>query len=267
MLEIKHDFHVHTTFSDCCSDERQIPEIILPELVRLGIRRVGFADHIWANPAFAPNDFYRPQTIERIKRLREILKSLPDYGVKIYVGCEAEMLGPGKFGITPELAEQLDLVVLATDHFHFKGIVGQPRSESPRDIGVHMLEFFVAGARCSMATTLAHPCLPLGFMQHYDEIINSLSDNEMLDAFAVAAETGVAWEITVSYFPDPVKNRFHNIDTPVRVLSLAKQAGCKFVFGSDSHTISRLARIHELRYFIDKIELTEQDIHHLGRVI
>lgn len=143
MLEIKHDFHVHTTFSDCCSDERQIPEIILPELVRHGIRRVGFADHIWANPAFAPNDFYRPQTFERIKRLREILKSLPDYGIKIYVGCEAEMLAPGKFGITPELAEQLDIVVLATDHFHFKGIVEQPRSESPRDIGVHMLEFLL----------------------------------------------------------------------------------------------------------------------------
>jgi histidinol phosphatase-like PHP family hydrolase len=243
----------------------QIPEVILPELVRLGIKRVGFADHVWANPDLLPNEFYRPQNINRIERLREQLKSVPNLGIEILVGCEAEMLAPDKFAITPEIAQRLDIVVLATDHFHFKGIVEQPKTEAPRDIGVQMLKLFIGGAKCKMATTLAHPMLPLGFMQHYDAIIDSLSDNEMFDAFSVAAQTGVAWEITLSYFPDQAKNRYHSIETPLRVLSIAKQAGCKFVFGSDAHTIQRLGRIHELSFFVDKLGLNEGNIHKLGK--
>jgi HisJ family histidinol phosphate phosphatase len=266
MLKINHDFHVHTYLSSCCADERQLPVNIVPRARELGIERIGFTDHLWANPAYPPNDFYLPQTANQIKMLREILHGIKVEGVKIYVGCEAEMIGPGKFGILPELAESLDFVVLATDHFHFKGFVEQPAGESDREIAEHMLKFFKAGAQCQMATILAHPCFPLGYMERYDSIIATVTDNEFLDAFHVAAESGVALEITVSFLRDPSKNRFFSLETPVRVLSLAKQAGCKFVFGSDSHTIERLSRIHELEYFIRTVGLTEEDIHPFAKI-
>jgi HisJ family histidinol phosphate phosphatase len=261
MLKIDHDFHVHTYLSSCCTDERQLPENIIPAAKKLGIARIGFTDHLWANPEYAPNDFYLPQTEKQIESLREELHGVNTDGIKVYIGCEAEMIAPGKFGILPALAETLDFVVLATDHFHFKGFVEQPPTDSDRDIAAHMLKFFRAGAKCKLATILAHPCFPLGYIERYDAIIATIPDSEFLDTFHVAAESGVALEITVSFLRNPAKNRFFSLETPVRALSLAKQAGCKFVFGSDSHTIGRLGRIHELEYFIRAVGLTEVDIH------
>ena len=261
MLKIDHDFHVHTALSRCCSDERQLPVNIIPAVKKLGIARLGFTDHLWANPEYTPHEFYLPQTEKQIELLREKLQGVNPDGVKIYIGCEAEMIAPGKFGILPALAESLDFVVLATDHFHFKGFVEQPPTDSDRDVAAHMLKFFRAGAQCKLATILAHPCFPLGYIERYDAIIATIPDNEFLDSFHVAAASDVALEITVSFLRNPVKNRFFSLETPVRVISLAKQAGCKFVFGSDSHTIERLGRIHELEYFIRTVGLTESDIH------
>ena len=266
MLKINHDFHVHTYLSSCCSDERQLPVNIIPRVRELGIERIGFTDHLWANPEYVPHEFYLPQTEKQIDLLREKLRGVDTDGVEVYVGCEAEMIAPGKFGILPELAESLDFVVLATDHFHFKGFVEQPAGESDREIAEHMLKFFKSGAQCKMATILAHPCFPLGYIDRYDAIIAAIPDNEFLDAFHIAAESGVALEITVSFLQDPVKRRFFSLETPVRVLTLAKQAGCKFVFGSDSHTIERLSRIHELEYFIRTVGLTEDDIHPFAKI-
>lgn len=264
MLKIDHDFHVHTSLSRCCQDIRQQPENIIPLAEKLGIRRLGFTDHLWANPQYAPHEFYREQTGRQIDLLREKLRGVNPGGVEALIGCEAEMIAPGKFGILPELAATLDFVTLATDHFHFKGFVEPPPTESDRDIAAHMLKFFRAGAQCELATILAHPCFPLGYIERYDAIIATISDNEFLDSFQVAADSGVALEITVSFLPDPAKNRFFSLETPVRALTLARQAGCKFVFGSDAHSPGRLGRIHELEYFVRALKLDAGDMHPLA---
>jgi histidinol phosphatase-like PHP family hydrolase len=95
MLHIDQDLHIHTYLSACCKDkDRQRPGAILELAEQMGVKTVGFADHIWVNPDLRPSKWYRPQDETQTARLRADLSSVAT-GVRVLVGCEAEMIGPG----------------------------------------------------------------------------------------------------------------------------------------------------------------------------
>ncbi len=261
MIKLEHDLHVHTFLSECSMSPTQTPENIIRQARELGLRQIGFADHIWANHEIQPHSFYQSQDERQISRLREQLKKIeiPD-DIKVLVGCEAEMAGPGRFGITRELAESLDFVLLATDHFYFSGFVDEPPERTPRALAKHMLTMFKAGAASGLATSLAHPMMPFGYFDLYEAAMAEISDQELLDAFGLAAEHKVALEISGNFLPD--RRRTHNFDIqiPLRIIELAKRAGCKFTFGSDAHNLEKMQRIKDLEFFIVTLELTTQDL-------
>ena len=59
---IDHDMHIHTYLSSCCGDkENQRPAKIIALAAEMGLKTIGFADHIWENPNIEPSDWYRPQ--------------------------------------------------------------------------------------------------------------------------------------------------------------------------------------------------------------
>ncbi len=265
MRLIDHDLHVHTYLSACCKDkENQRPREILALAERMGLKTIGFADHIWVNPCEEPSDFYRSQDHSQITRLRNDL--LSESGpVRVLVGCEAETIAAGKFGITREFAESLDYVGLSASHFHMKKFVQQPKDDRPRSVAEHLAAFFVSAASSGLATIIVHPFKPFGYEDRYDEAIAALSDAELFDAFAVAAKMGVAIEITTSFLPpaendDGSKSSRWSIETPLRVLSLAKAANCKFCFGSDAHALGDMQSLTKLETFSRSLDLTPGDI-------
>jgi len=264
-LLVDHDLHIHTVFSNCCGDSQQIPENIIKLANESGLKKIGFSDHTWENNELEPTEWYANQGGGRINELARTVRASAIESPRIFIGCEAETMSHGKFSISQDFAATLDYVVLATDHFHFTDLVEQPSDYSPATFGRHLLKMFRAGAVAPFKNiVLAHPCLPLGFMNLYEPMIDTISDSEFLDTFAVAAEHNVALEITLSFFPDAARNRNFSRSVPVRVLSLAKQAGCKFVFGSDAHSLVRLQRIHELDFFVQELALERTDIHPLA---
>lgn len=264
-IVIDHDLHVHTYLSSCCGDkDNQRPKNILAVAEKMGLNTIGFADHLWVNPQVEPSDWYRPQDERQITRLRHELTSLSS-PVHFLVGCEAETVAPGKFGITQEFAESLDYVGLACSHFHMDGFVQQPRDGTPRSIGVHLLAFFTSAARSGLATVIVHPFKPFGYESQYDNTIAALSDAELVDTFSVAAELGVAIEITTSFLPptdekDSSAASIWSIETPLRILSLAKAAGCKFCFGSDAHSPGGMRLLVKLEVFSRQLDLSEEDM-------
>jgi len=153
----------------------------------------------------------------------------------------------------------LDYVLLACSHFHMREFVEQPTTDSPHDVGKHLLKFFISGVRSGLATCVAHPFLPCGHMDRFDDIISNISDAEFADAFAVAAEQHVGVEITTGFLP-PNHGIPFSIETPTRFLSIAKQAGCRFSFGSDAHNPDQQRRLPELARFVRIIGLTENDL-------
>jgi len=260
-----HDLHVHTYLSACCVDkENQRPGKILALAGKMGLSTIGFADHIWVNTHVEPSGWYRQQDERQITCLRHDLMSVSS-SVRVLVGCEADTVAPGKFSITPEFTESLDYVGLSCSHFHMKGLVQQPRDDSPRSIGEHLMTFFISAARSGLATVIVHPFRPFGYDRQYGDAIAALSDAELSDAFSVAAERNVAVEITPSFLPptekkDRLAASMWTIETPLRVLSLAKAAGCKFCFGSDAHSPGGMRGLLELEVFSERLDLSEEDI-------
>ena len=265
---IDHDLHVHTYLSDCCHDKaNHTPARILEAAAGMGLRTVGFTDHLWANSDLEPSDWYRPQDEGQIFRLQEDLGSIST-NVRVLIGCEAETIAPGKFGITPEFAEELDFVLLACSHFHMTGFVQQPESHEPHDVARHTMKFFVSAVESGVATAIPHPFMPMGFQDRFDEVVAEIPDAEFTDAFGIAAEKGVGIEITTSFLPPEPRNgrppTWH-IETPIRLLELARRAGCKFFFATDAHDLAMLKGLRKLGLFAEALGLTEEGVLPLAR--
>jgi len=258
-MKLDHDLHIHTSLSACCADKQNhTPKNIITLAEKMKVHTIGFSDHVWQNPNYQPNDWYRPQDENQIIKLRENLKSI-ETPTRILVGCEADTVMPGIFSITPQFAETLDFVILSCNHFHIKDLVEQPESESPKHLAKHILKFFRSGASSEFATSIVHPLMTLGYMHAFDKTINYISDAEFLDAFGLACDNNVAIEITTGFLPKGSKFNF-SIETPIRFLSLAKQAGCKFTLATDAHSPAAQRRLPELSAITSAIGITEKDI-------
>ncbi len=255
---IDHDLHVHTYLSSCCGDKvNQVPRSILALAVEMGISTIGFADHVWSNPLVPPSNWYRPQDETQIDRLRKDLSEIST-PVRVLVGCEADMVAPGRFGITEEFAMKLDFVLLSCSHFHMKDFVEQPASNEPRDVACHLLSFFRSGVKSGLATSIAHPFVPCGHRE-YDKIIAAISDHEFEDALGLAAENKVGLEITTGFIPSGEGCSF-SLETPLRILSLARKAGCKFTFGSDAHEPAAQRKLPQLSCLVGALKLNTEDL-------
>jgi histidinol phosphatase-like PHP family hydrolase len=129
-----------------------------------------------------------------------------------------------------------------------------------------MLKFFISAANSGLPDILVHPFFPYNYVELYDKSIASLSDAEILDAFSIAAENNIGIEINKCYLPNPQYEYFFSLETPLRILNLAKQAGCLFTLGSDSHSIASFGVLDKLQALAESLELTEENIHPLAKI-
>ena len=259
------DMHVHSFASVCCQDDKQTPENIIPLLAAHGYKKVGFADHVWISKDIEPSRFYKTQNGERHIEMLNFIHSCK-WEIEVLVGCESDMIAPGVFGITPEFKEKMDYVVMATDHFHMTDFVEQPEDKTPEGLAKHMLKFFISAAKSGLPDILVHPLFPYNYVELYDKSIASLSDAEIIDAFSIAAENNIGIEINKCYLPNPQYEYFFSLETPLRILSLAKQAGCLFTLGSDSHSLMSFGVLDKLQAIAESLKLTEENIHPLAKI-
>jgi len=259
------DMHIHTFASVCCQDENQIPENIVPLLGNMGYKKIGFVDHIWISKDVDPSHFYKTQNGATHVELFDFVHS-HKWDIEVLVGCETDMVAPGVFGITPEFKEKMDYVVMATDHFHMTNFVQQPEEKTPECLAQHMLKFFISAAKSGIPDVLVHPFFPYGYIDLYDKSIASLSDAELLDAFAIAASNNIGIEINKCYLPNSKGGCLFSLETPLRILTLAKQAGCTFTIGSDSHSLKSFDVLGKLQCLAKSLGLSEGNIHPLAKI-
>lgn len=259
------DMHIHTFASVCCSNDTHIPENIIPLLAQKGYKKIGFVDHLWDSKDVPPSNFYVTQDGKKHLELYKFIHSR-EWEIEVLVGCEADMKAPGVFGITHELKEKLDYVAMATDHFHMRSFVEQPSEQTPRALGKHMLTFFISAAESGLPDILVHPFYPYGYIDLYDEAMSSMSDAELIDAFSIAASKNIAIELNKCCLPKSTPERSFSIETSFRIFTLAKQAGCKFTFGSDAHSLETFVVLDQLQSFARSLNITKQDIHPIAQV-
>lgn len=258
---ISHDLHVHTILSSCCSDEMATPRNMIKRASELGIKVLGFANHLWDDRIEGASPWYAPQNFNHINKIREEIPQ-DTAGVRVLVGCETEYCGHGKLAISREVAEQLDYVLVPISHFHMKGLVVDPAEIATlQDVANLLVKRFKEAIELELTTGIAHPFLTLGYQEH-DKILAYISDSMFEDCFGRAAERRVSIEIHPGYFPSLFKGEQenHHDETFLRMLSIAKQMGCCFHFGSDTHTLQNLDRTLKFQKCVDMLGITQKDI-------
>jgi histidinol phosphatase-like PHP family hydrolase len=265
-LAIDHDIHVHTFLSSCSADPEAVPEKMLEAASRCGLRTVGFADHLWDAAVGGASEWYRPQDFAHISRLREQLP-VDTHGVRVLIGCETEYVGGGRVGISPEVAGQLDFVLVPHSHFHMEGFVRPAEIDSPETIAGLLQERFAEVIELEATTGVAHPFLPCVLPERTDEILALVSDSAFADLFGRAAQQGVSVEITTGAFPSlngGETEGFHD-ESFLRVYDLALEAGCLFHFASDAHSLAHVGKVRQLEPLARRLGLTRENLHPLVR--
>ena len=116
----------------------------------------------------------------------------------------------------------------------------------------------------SKPVSVAHPFAP-GAMPMDQRgsttlrLVNEHSD-ELLKLFKKAASLNIPMEINCSAVTECGGYDFNDEHPSVRLFKLAKQAGCKFTFGTDSHSVAGLSLINVSDSFTNACGITESDV-------
>lgn len=256
---IDHDLHIHTLLSSCSRDPEQTTARILSYAKENGFRQVAVTDHFWDETVPGASSWYAPQDYPNVA------KSLPlpqESGVQFLFGCETEMDKNCKLGIARETIDKFDFVIVPTTHLHMTGFtIDEEDKPIPRRAAVYVKRF---EALLSMDLPFckigfAHATCPLiarkNPRDHLD-VLNLIPDATFFDLFRETAKVGMGVELNFPYLSYDEGER----EEALRPYRIARECGCKFYFGSDTHHPDKLEKAPALfRATAEALGLTESD--------
>jgi len=256
---INHDLHIHTHFSPC-ADASATAKHYISKARELGLQKIAFTDHMWddAVPCTVPD--YKKLTYEYVSGFKEEVAREDATGIHILYGCETELDKDGNIGVGEEVASQLDILIVPQSHTHLT--MPKELYEPYRRHADYMLDRFydiVESPLREYITTIPHPFDAVACPYDNREIIRTISDKEFSDCFRAAKDQNIAIEINAGAFHRCSVAEIAT-DPMIHMLRLAKDAGCKFVFGSDSHNDTGHDRFFKNYVVATILELTDADI-------
>jgi histidinol phosphatase-like PHP family hydrolase len=224
-----HDFHVHTAYSPCARDKSQAtPLVMIKEAERLGIKTVGFSDHFAQFPPY-PLPKWENSGKEMIASLRKDLQRI-NTPIQILIGVESDLLEEGKLSINKEYAAGLDYVIISASHFHLPGIK-KPSSTKIISIAQHYVNMLKAALEFDFISIIAHPFkTPKNALGSPMEYIEQIPQREYYEIAEKALKQGIAMEINGQLGLDQ-----EYLAAIKPFVSVCKEVGVKFSYGSDAH--------------------------------
>lgn len=254
----KSDLHVHTNLS-FCSPQTVTAESYLALCEADGIQTIGFSNHIY-KPEILQTEY--PANVRFALRLQEELAALQGkYPVKVLLGCEVEMFYGQQPTLLPEDAAAFDYILLAASHIynqvHEYAHMNLSTPEAARTL--FLKQFHRA---CLMEygkpTGICHPLYPVS-CPFEQEVVDGITDSQLEECFTLAASHEKSIEIHASLFrPGTARDQDGLSPAYLRFLEAAKSCGCKFHFGSDSHTPEGFSQAHrKLELAARRLGITE----------
>ena len=260
-MKIQHDVHMHTFLSRCSDDPNFLPPAIIERSKANGIRVLGFTDHMWDKTMpGGDNAVYRNQDYDHVVKIHDMMPDRID-GIRILFGCETEYYGKGRIGISKEVASLFNYVLVPTNHT-LTDFAKEEGLISPTELAKELVKRFREVLSFDVAAGICHPMLPMGFFDIGDKIFNSISNEEFNECFSMANEKKVSLEINSCTFPGIYSRGTDGFtdETYLRFFTLAKEAGCKFHFGSDAHSIEDIDRLQKLEPYLEILKITDEDL-------
>ena len=265
---IKEDWHIHSHFSGCSNDPEQNVQNICHIAVKANLSAIGFADHLWQNPDKStwPEDLAK-NNHEIIAELREEIANanIPS-DLQVFLGAEAEMTGFNQFSITKDFAETLDFVLMPHNHIH-QNYIKKPAICTAENLINFLLDRFSICAKSGLATIMAHPMLPYGFMEFFAPGILNCSEQKMIDIYGLAAERNIFFELNSDYFSQANSPEQH--EAILKIINCAKCSGCRFTYGSDAHHPQAISAVYinEIAKTAEEAGLLQEDFASIGDII
>ena len=242
-LNLDFDLHIHTFHSPCGEKGMRPAEIVRLAAAR-GITLIGITDHFYP--------FSDPKMFDDIRSAVAELHSSPKDLPEVFLGCEAEIMAPGRTTCTAELAERLDFVMVAATHFQNAGLTELPPTKDERALAVHYLRMFEYAVSLPWADIVAHPFLVVPDACS-PRVLDHIFDADILPLLELARGNNVAMEISPrALFPWQAKFSLHFYE-------LCKSVGVRFTIGSDAHSPERVGNVQILRPLIVNLGLTMKD--------
>ena len=257
-MKIIHDIHIHTNLSFCAAHDATLEKYV--QQAKGGqLKVLGISNHLWDSDVPGASQWYVPQNVDHVLQLKKLFPSNREIeGIKILFGCETEFTYEGKLCITEEHMALFDYILVPHSHTHIKVVMPQ---EYAGDHSVHarfLMDSFMRVVTHRLSrhfTAIAHPFFP-GTNHNICNTVQALIPNSYFyEAFAAAREADVAIEINGSCLP---KNEIPNCEY-VRIYSIAKECGCRFTYGSDSHDHRVDRKLHLVEFFCDQCGITQED--------
>ena len=238
----QHNMQIHSILSNCASREMTI-ERIINEAERGGLATIGISDHI---------DLPHPARQNQLLANFEIVEKL-NPSMNVRVGCEASQIAPDTIVVDKATAQQLDFVLVATNHYHLRQ-VEKPHDTSPASYAAHYLRMVEGAIDWGYTTIIPHPFL-LAKVRELDhaQVLASYNRDELHRILHKAADMNVAFELNPRHLR-------HAMDFFKELLTLGRQVGLKFALGTDAHKPHDIAYSEEDMETLNQLGIGESDL-------
>ena len=261
-MKLTYDIHIHTELSDCAERDATV-ENYIAAAKRDGVTALGFSDHLWDDTVTEPTNWYRPQNVAHVTQLKNTLPESREIdGIKLFFGCETEFIGNGTLCLSEKHMDLFDYILVPHSHTHMNAVMPREYQADHRLHANFLMESFLRLIRHPQAdriTAVAHPFAPGTKHENFNAVQSLIPDSYFYEAFSEAKEKGIAMEINgscLTYLPD----REIPFCEYVRIYSIAKECGCRFTYGSDSHDFRFARKLELIEDFFAQCGITDRDM-------
>lgn len=256
---IDHDLHIHSFRSPCSRDSEQNPDNILKYGIDNNFKYICLTDHLWDKRIKGTYGNHPEQYYD------ELIKSLPlpfSDSTSFYFGCETDMDKEYRVGISYEVFNNFDFVIISTTHLQLSGYTINENASLDDRAGLYVsrLESLSEYNFNFRNVGLAHPvsehiCPGFGF----SDIYRRLDFDRLFCVLNKLQRKGIGIEINSIDFNFKNK-RQEDVLSIIDYYDKLKKTGFKFYLGSDSHHPDTLKIAPSVfRSAIDVLNLTESD--------
>lgn len=259
-FRIDHDYHIHSVLSACSNDPEQSTQNILQYALDNQLNTLVLTDHYWDNTVPGASDWYKPQDFAWISQA----KPLPQHETcRFLFGCETDMNYSGVIGVPESRFDDFDFIIIPTTHLHMPGFAYLAEDgdtvEKRAAVFTRRFEQFLQLNVPYHKVGLAHITCPLIMPENdqYVKVLNCVTHATFAELFSGCAEKGCGVEINL-----PLRQLTDEAirESCLRPYRIAREQGCKFYVGSDSHHPNGFDGVcDKFRLAAEILGLTEDD--------
>lgn len=232
-----HDFHIHSTVSRCCHDENQTPAAILDYAKENGFRKICLTNHFWDEKVKSEAEWIEEHNFACVS---SVLPLPEDENVEFLFGCETDMDFNNVLGVSDERLDDFDFIIVATTHLHLDGNTVRTKISTPEEAAFHWIdkiENLLVKDLPFHKIGIAHLTTGHILKNQTAETLSLIPDSTMYSVFNECARRGAGIELNVK----TINMTNEQKEIFLRPYFIAKECGCRFYLGSDSHKASALA--------------------------